>query len=149
MATPTLPPDFKEFLQLLNSNGVDYLVVGGYAVAYHGYVRATADIDIWIALDPANANRAILALQEFGFQISGNQADLFLKPDNVVRLGVPPLRIEILTTVSGVDFQECFRDRLIDNLDGVPVNIISLKWLKTNKLASGRGKDLVDVEHLP
>jgi len=148
MATPVLPPDFKEFLQLLNVNGVDYLLVGGYAVGYYGYVRATADIDVWIALNPQNAAKAAATLLQFGFVSPEVSPDLFLKADNIVRMGVPPFRIEIITNVSGVDFEECYAERVVDALDGVPVNIISLHHLKINKQASGRGKDLVDLEHL-
>lgn len=149
MAMLALPPDFKEFLQLLNANDVEYLLVGGYAVGYYGYVRATADIDIWIAINPANAQRAVTTLEQFGFQPPPSAEELFLTPENIVRLGVPPFRIEILNSVSGVEFTECYAAKVVANLDGVSVNIIGLSQLKTNKLASGRGKDLVDIEHLP
>src|SRR5438270_5539047 len=101
MATIQLPPDFKEFLRLLNSNEVEYLVIGGYAVNYHGYARATADLDIWIGIAPKNAETVARVVREFGFA----QADAapFLEPGNIIRMGVPPVRLEILTTISGVE----------------------------------------------
>ena len=147
MATILLPRDFKEFLKLLNSHAVEYLVVGGYAVNYHGYPRATGDIDIWVARNRENAMRLAAALHEFGFtQVS---SDTFLVPDSVIRMGVPPLRIEILTSISGVEFAECYGNRTPADLDGVPVNIIDRDSLKKNKRACGRLKDLLDLEQLP
>ena len=149
MATIHLPPDFKEFLKLLNAHQVEYLLIGGYAVSYHGYPRATADMDIWIALQPANAERIVAVLKEFGFDLPELSPELFLKEWQVIRLGVPPVRIELATTVSGVNFNECYAERLTDILDGVKVNLISLKHLKINKKASGRHQDLADLENLP
>ena len=149
MATVHLPPDFKEFLQLLNAHQVEYLLIGGYAVGYHGYPRATADMDIWIALHPINAERVVAALKVFGFDLPGLSADLFLKEDQIVRMGVPPVKLKIVTTISGVKFDECYPERIVDTLDGIEVNLISLKHLKINKLASGRYKDLNDLENLP
>ncbi|HEX6384730.1 MAG TPA: DUF6036 family nucleotidyltransferase [Anaerolineae bacterium] len=144
-----LPLDFKEFLSLLNDKGVQYLLIGGYAVGYHGYPRATNDIDVWIAIKPKNAERVVMALREFGFDTPELSPELFLKENKIIRMGIPPMRIEISTGISGVDFEECYRDRVIDILDGVPVNIISLRHLKINKRASGRYKDLNDLENLP
>ena len=145
----TLPLDFKEFLRLLNDNGVEYLLIGGYAVGYHGYPRATGDIDVWVAISPDNAERLVHALEAFGFGAPDLAADLFLTPDKIVRMGMPPMRIEISTGISGVDFAECYVDRVKAELDGVPVNIISLRYLKINKRTSGRYKDLNDLENLP
>ena len=149
MATIHLPPDFKEFLKLLNAHQVEYLLIGGYAVSYHGYPRATVDMDIWIALQPANAERIVAVLKEFGFDLPELSPELFLKEWQVIRLGVPPVRIELATTVSGVNFNECYAERLTDILDGVKVNLISLKHLKINKKAAGRHQDLADLENLP
>ncbi|MEA3339259.1 MAG: hypothetical protein U9R15_04775 [Chloroflexota bacterium] len=149
MATTHLPPDFKEFLQLLNSHKVKYLLIGGYAVGYHGYPRATADMDVWIAVHPQNAEKIVAVLEEFGFNVPELSKDIFLKENKVIRMGVPPVKIAILTSASGVDFEECYAERTLDILNGVEVNIISLKCLKTNKKASGRHKDLNDLEHLP
>ena len=149
MATIRLPPDFKEFLRLLNSHAVEYLLVGGYSVGYYGYPRATGDMDIWIALGEENARRVTAALVEFGFGDSNLSVDLFLKQDQVIRMGVPPLRIDILTSVSGVEFSECYAQRSVDEIDGVDVSIIGLNDLKRNKRSAGRHKDLNDLENLP
>ncbi|MCH7557755.1 MAG: hypothetical protein IIB56_09905 [Planctomycetes bacterium] len=149
MATIHLPSDFKEFLKLLNAHQVEYLLIGGYAVSYHGYPRATVDMDIWIALQPANAERIVVVLKEFGFDLPELSPELFLKEGQIIRLGVPPVRIELATTVSGVNFNECYTERLTDILDGVEVNLISLRHLKINKKASGRHSDLADLENLP
>ena len=149
MATPQLQADFKEFLKLLNSKQVEYLLIGGYAVGYHGYPRATADIDIWIAVNPVNANRVAGVIREFfGSEVEGATPDLFLQENKIARMGVPPFRIEILTSISGVNFDECYAERVAGKIDGVDVNVISLKHLKANKKASGRLKDLSDLEHL-
>jgi len=111
MATTLLPRDFKEFLKLLNANNVEYLLIGGYAVGYYGYPRATADMDIWIAMNPANADRVVTVLKEFGFDQPDLSANLFLKEKQIIRMGVPPFRIELVTTISGVSFSECFAQR--------------------------------------
>jgi predicted nucleotidyltransferase len=142
-----LPPDFREFLQLLNSHNVRYLLIGGYAVGYYGYPRATAYMDIWIATDTENIAKVIVALAEFGF--AEVEPEIFAKEKQVLRMGVPPLRIKLLTGVSGVDFEECYSARTAANLDGVEINLIGLEHLKVNKMASGRYKDLNDLEHLP
>ncbi len=149
MATINLPPDFKEFLRLLNAQQVEYLLIGGYAVAYHGYPRATADMDIWIAAHPRNAERVVAALKEFGFDLPELSPELFLKEGQIIRMGVPPVRIEIATGISGVSFERCYAARVVDVLDEVEVNLISLADLKVNKKAAGRHRDLDDLEHLP
>ncbi len=149
MATIHLPPDFSEFFQLLNSHKVHYLVIGGYAVAYHGYPRATGDIDIWIATNPDNAKKTIQAIQEFGFNDPDISEEIFLKEDQVIRMGVPPLRIELLTTISGVDFKSCYSNRIDESIDDVKISFIGLEDLKQNKKASGRHIDFNDLERLP
>jgi hypothetical protein len=148
MALP-LPSDFKEFLRLLNSTGVEYLLIGGYAVSLHGYVRTTNDLDIWIKISPENAAKVEEALRGFGFGGAGVKRDLFLTPDNIIRMGVPPLRIELLTAISGVDFDSCYGEKQTMNLGDVTVPVISLSRLRQNKAASGRAKDLADLEGLP
>lgn len=100
-------------------------------------------------MHPHNATRMVEVMREFGFDVKGLSEELFLEANNVVRLGVPPLRIEVLTTISGVDFEECYRARNHDSIDGIEVQLISLEHLKANKKASGRLKDLSDLEHLP
>jgi predicted nucleotidyltransferase len=149
MASVNLPPDFKEFLRLLNARNVEYLLIGGYAVGYFGYPRATADMDIWIAMNPANAEKIVTVLKEFGFDLPDLSAELFLKEWQIIRLGVPPVRIEISTSISGVDFSECYAEKVLAELDGVQVNLISLNHLKINKKASGRHHDLADLDNLP
>ena len=149
MATIHLPPDFKEFLKLLNAHQIKYLLIGGYAVGYHGYPRATADMDIWIAMNPENAEKVVAALKQFGFNIPDLSVEMFLKLNQIIRMGLPPVRIEILTSISGVSFEECYPERVVDELDGVEVNLISLRHLKINKKAFGRHKDLDDLENLP
>jgi hypothetical protein len=149
MATVNLPPDFREFLRSLNAHQVEYLLIGGYAVAYHGYPRATADLDVWIAVQPENAGKVVAALEAFGFAVPELSPELFLKEAQIIRMGIPPVRIEIATSISGVRFDECYAARVTDELDGVPVNLIALPHLKLNKRAAGRYKDLDDLEHLP
>jgi phage replication-related protein YjqB (UPF0714/DUF867 family) len=149
MDTTPLPPDFSEFLRSLNDQHVEYLLIGGYAVSYHGYPRSTADMDIWIAINDRNAPRVVAALEEFGFAGANLSPHLFDQPDQITRLGNPPFRIEILTTISGVNFDEAYQKRVVDEIDGIPVSIISYEDLKTNKLAAGRPKDLADLDNLP
>lgn len=144
-----LPTEFSELLKSLNKYDVRYLVVGGYAVAYHGYPRTTGDIDIWIERTNGNATRVVAALREFGFNVPELKVEIFLEPKRVVRMGHAPLRVEILTSVSGVDFESCYSKRINDELGGTPTAIIGLDCLRTNKRASGRHIDLSDLEHLP
>jgi predicted nucleotidyltransferase len=132
----------------LNLKKVKYLVVGGYAVGFYGYPRATADMDIWIAIEKENAVDVADYLKEFGFNFPDVVPEVFQKKDKVIRMGNPPIRIEILTSISGVDFDKAYSERIVENIDGVPINIISLENLKINKKASGRHKDLDDLEHL-
>ena len=144
-----LPPDFREFLNLLNSHRVEYLLIGGYAVGYHGYPRPTGDMDVWIAPSPENAARVAQAVVEFGFPAEDVPVSLFTESGRIVRMGTPPMRLEIVTAISGVEFESCYVRRISVDIDGVPVKIIGLEDLKTNKKASGRHKDLNDLEQLP
>ena len=146
MATILIPPDFKEFLKLLSLHKVDYLVVGGYAVNFCGHSRPTGDIDFWVRAEADNAERLTRCLRDFGFAQAS--ADAFLNRGSVVRLGYPPLRIEILTGISGVEFAEAFPLRQVQVIDDVNVNFIDLEHLRQNKLA-GRRKDLDDLDNLP
>lgn len=149
MATIPLPPDFSEFLRLLNKHEVKYLLVGGCAVGFHGDVRgATADMDIRVEREQSNAERLVGVLHEFGFGDSHPNPRTFLEESRVIRMGVPPIRIEILTSVSGIGFKECYPERIVESWDDVSVNLISLPKLKVNKRASGRLKDLSDLEYL-
>lgn len=144
-----LPLDFREFLKLLKEHNVRYLLIGGYAVGYHGYARATEDMDIWVAIHPDNAEKLVAALKAFGFDLPEVKPELFLREKQIVRMGVPPLKIEISTSISGVEFDECYQARVVEEFDGVEVNLIGLEHLKKNKRASGRLKDLADLEKLP
>ena len=144
-----LPFDFKEFLKLLNENGVRYLLIGGYAVGYHGYPRATNDMDVWIAIHPENAHKVVKALKDFGFDHPELTPELFLQENKIIRMGHPPMRLEITTGISGVEFEDSYATRIVDDFDGVTINIIDLPHLKANKKAAGRLKDLADLENLP
>jgi hypothetical protein len=144
-----LHPDFREFLQLLNARQVEYLLIGGYAAALHGHVRFTQDIDIWVYTSPANVEKAILALEDFGLPQADEFREILQKEMRVIGMGVPPVRIEVVTTISGVTFEECYKNRLSVDIDGLSVPYISLSDLRKNKLASGRSKDLADLEALP
>ena len=142
-----LNPDFKEFAELLNAKGVEYLVVGGYALAAHGHPRYTGDIDFWVRPTPNNIDRLLSALAAFGFGSLGLQAGDF-RADTVVQLGQPPRRIDLLTTIDGVTFEDCYARREPVELAGLNLNIIGLEDFKTNKRATGRLKDLADLESL-
>jgi len=148
MATIRLPADFRDFLRLLNSHRVEYLLIGGYAVCYHGYCRNTGGIDLWVAVNPDNAAKLVKLIREFGFDVPELSEDLFLNKGRIIRMGVEPTRIEIVTEISGCEFAECYAQRVEAMLDGIPVNIISLPHLIRNKIKAGRLKDLDDVQHL-
>ena len=149
MASIQLHPDFKDFLRLLNENQVDYLLIGGYAVAYHGYPRPTGDLDIWVRAVPSNASRIVVALRAFGFAAVDLNEELFLPSRSLIRMGFPPYRIEISTQISGVQFEACWRNRIETSLDGVKVCLLGLGDLRVNKAASGRAKDIADLDNLP
>lgn len=140
--------DFKEFIRSLNDNRVRYLVVGGYAVAFHGYPRYTRDIDIWIEMTKDNAEKVIKSLEQFGFGSLGLREEDFLVPDQTIQLGYPPSRIDLINTLSGVDFKACYASRVQIEIDGTQVDFIDLENLKKNKQASGRLQDLADIENL-
>lgn len=143
-----LSRDFREFCQSLNANGVRYLIVGGYAVAAHGRPRYTKDLDVWIAADRDNAAKVMAALRDFGFGEVVLRVDDLATPGQVVQLGYPPQRIDLLTSASGVDFNECYAEKFESVVDGVPIPFIGLRDLKKNKLAAGRPIDLGDVDEL-
>ena len=144
-----LPSDFKEFLKLLNEHKVKYLLIGGYAVGYHGYPRATNDIDVWIENSQDNSQNILSAIKEFGFDVPELTADLFKNNKNIIRMGKAPMRIEVIIDIDGVEFNKCYKNRITAKIDGINVDIISLPDLKSNKKASGRNKDLADLDYLP
>ena len=140
--------DFKEFIELLNNNQVHYLIIGGYAVALHGHPRYTKDLDVWIERTPKNAARMVTALAEFGFSSLGLSQDDFLEVGQIIQLGYPPKRIDILLTLKGVDFETCYESKVVKKAEGTAVNFIDLDNLIANKQATGRHQDLADVEKL-
>jgi len=144
-----LPPDFKEILKLLTRHKVEYLLVGGYAVGYHGYPRATGDMDIWLNRHEKTAEKTVQALHDFGFEDPGVNASLFLQEGRIVRMGVPPLRLGIITGISGVEFDDCYSRKVVINEEDLTLHLISLEDLKKNKKAAGRNKDLADLDNLP
>jgi predicted nucleotidyltransferase len=145
---PTLHKDFADFLRLLNERKVRYVVVGGYAVAYHGYPRYTGDLDVFVESSSENAARLIGVYGEFGFNIADMRPEMFTTPENVVRIGHEPVRLEVLTSISGVTFAEAYVGRIEVRLEDLVVPFISYPDLIMNKKSTGRRKDLVDAEEL-
>jgi hypothetical protein len=140
--------DFKEFIESLNKNNVQYLLVGGYAVAFHGTPRYTKDLDIWVNPTVENAGRVILALKEFGFESLGIKVEDLIIPQQIIQLGYPPLRIDLLTTSDGVIFEDCYPQRIIYDDSGTDIHLIDLASLIKNKRATGRSQDIADLEWL-
>jgi hypothetical protein len=143
-----LDPNFADFLKSLNARSVEYLVVGGYAVGYHGFVRATGDLDVFVRLSAQNADNLLLAFKDFGFDLPELTAAVFMEPGKIIRIGVPPLRLEVMNEISGVRFDECFGRRIEENIAGVRVCFIDRESLLRNKRAAGRPKDLADIDAL-
>jgi len=143
-----LAPDFKELLKLFNKNNVKYLLIGGYAVSIHGYIRATNDINLAVASDAENARNIMAALTEFGFGSAGISVELFTRDRNVVRMGVPPVKIEILNYLEGPGFDAAYGRRKTVEVENISINVIGLDDLYANKSAVGRPQDLVDVDKL-
>ena len=141
-----LTPDFIEFIECCARRDVKFLVVGGYAVAAHGHPRATKDLDVWLLIDPTNAEHVVQALDDFGMGSVGLAADDFLEPEIVIQLGYPPIRIDLLTSITGVTFEECWANRVLIKVGEVEAGFISADDLITNKRASGRPQDLVDAD---
>ena len=133
---------------MFNSAKVDYLIVGGHAVAFHGYPRLTGDFDFWIRPTIENAGRVALVLSSFGFPDLGSDPSIFIQPEQIIQLGRPPNRIDILTSVSGLDFEPAWVDRVAGHLDSLPVFFLDKEALLKNKRATGRLKDLADVDEL-
>ncbi len=140
--------DFKEFIELLNKNKVKYLVVGGYALAFHGYPRYTKDIDLWVLVSKKNAESIIQTLQEFGFSSLDLKEEDFLSTGYVVQLGQPPARIDLLTSVTGLDFEKCYASKVHININDCEIDFLDLENFKKNKKAVGRHQDLADLENI-
>jgi len=143
-----LNKDFREFIELLNANGVKYLIVGGYAVGFHGYPRYTKDLDVWILVSHQNAENVLKALNQFGMGSLGLQKEDFLKPDEFVQLGYPPNRIDIVMSCDGVEFESCYKSKNQLIVEHLPIDFIDVENLKRNKKASGRPQDLADLDNL-
>jgi glycine cleavage system aminomethyltransferase T len=143
-----LDRDFREFVESFIAHDVRFLIVGGYALAAHGVPRATGDLDAWVWIDPANAKRIVDALASFGFKDIGVTESDFTRADSVIQLGYAPYRIDILTSIDGVDFESAWIRRASVDVGGVVVGFIGRDDLITNKRAVGRPQDLVDVERL-
>lgn len=144
-----LHQDFKEFLRLLNENDVEYLIIGGYAVVMHGHVRTTGDIDIWVKNSVENSERIVAVLREFGFESLKLKGTDFQKPDNVIQLGYPPYRIDLLTSIEGLQFDKCYKKKNKFRIDkNLTANVIDIENLKTSKRIAGRKRDLGDLDNL-
>ncbi len=141
-------PDFRDLLELFSAHAVEYVIVGGYALAFHGAPRFTADLDILVKGSPENAQRILSALAEFGFKSVGLKADDFQDPEKVVQLGVPPVRVDILTSLTGVSWEEAFSGRIQGRYGNVTVHFLGRDQLIDNKRALGRKRDLADLEAL-
>ena len=141
-------PDFRDLLALLNEHGVEYVIVGGYALAFHGAPRFTGDIDVFVRPAADNAERILDALAAFGFSFSNLDIEDFQTPDKVVQLGVPPVRVDLITSISGVTWEQAQAHKEPGVFGDVPVSYIGRKDFLTNKRASGRKKDLADIEAL-
>lgn len=143
-----LSQDFKEFVSLLNKHDIEYLIVGGYAVGVHGHPRYTGDLDVWINPTMENAKKMVDVLDDFGFSsFNLTEAD-FVQAGNVIQMGYPPFRIDILTKIDGVEFADCYPNRTVIQYDEVTLNIIGINELRKNKQSSGRLKDLDDLMNL-
>lgn len=140
--------DYIDMLKCLNKAGVDYMLVGGWAVNMYGYIRATVDLDIWILADPENARKVYGAVAEFGAPVSQMKPEEFAEYGMIFQIGVAPCRVDIISKISGVSYADAVTRAVPKTIDGIPVRIISLDDLIANKKASGRAKDLADAEAL-
>jgi predicted nucleotidyltransferase len=143
-----LSQDFKEFVELLLKHKVEYLIVGGYAVSVHGHPRFTGDLDIWLNPTTENAAKIVMVVNEFGFASFKLTISDFTKEGNIIQLGYPPLRIDLLTAIDGVAFVDCYANKKEVVIDGLMVNFIGYQDLLKNKQQSGRPKDIDDINNL-
>jgi hypothetical protein len=141
-------PDFRDLLELFNKHQVEFMLVGGYALAFHGAPRYTGDMDIFVHISFQNAGRIMAALNEFGFGSVGLTADDFMKENMVVQLGVPPVRVDIVTSLTGISWEDAYSKRVQGKYGDVPVFYIGRDQFILNKKATGRKKDLADLEAL-
>ena len=141
-------PDFKEFVELLNQHKVKYLITGGYAVGVYGHPRYTGDLDFWVEATIENGEKLVKVFNDFGLASFNLTAQNFAKPEQIVQIGYPPYRIDVITSIDGVAFEDAYPNKNVVEVDGMQVNFIGLEDLKINKRASGRGKDLEDLKQL-
>ena len=141
-------PDFKELLLIFNAHNVEYLVVGAHALAAYGHVRATKDLDVWINPSRENAEEVLSALSDFGAPLRDLTIDDLSKTGTIFQIGIPPLRIDIITEIDGVHFEDAWPARFQTSVGGVPTFVISREHLITNKKTAARLQDLADVEKL-
>lgn len=147
---PRLNADFLDLLASLRTHEVEHLIVGAFALAVHGVARATGDIDVWVRPSHANAARVVAAVTAFGapLEAHGVDADAFVRPGTVYQLGLPPSRIDLLTRIDGVSFDDAWSGRVTATFDGLSVPVLGLAALRTNKAATGRAKDRADLAML-
>jgi len=143
-----LSKDFIEFIESLNANSVRYLVVGGYAVSFHGYPRYTKDLNIWFESEIQNTEKVLKALNVFGFGSIDIESANLLEENNIIQLGSPPNRIDMITSLKGLVFEKCYPERIRVEIQGTLIDFIDIENLKTNKKATGRSQDLADLENL-
>ena len=143
-----LARDILEFIELLNSNSVEYLIVGGHAVGFHGFPRMTGDVDFFVRADEENATRLIKVFRAFGFDDAENLRPALTTVGRSIKIGIPPNRIDVITGISGVDFEEAWESRMSGQLGAVPVRIIGKVQLLKNKRTTGRPKDLIDAAEI-
>jgi hypothetical protein len=139
---------FREFIELLEKHHVEYLVVGGYAVGFHGFPRYTGDLDIFVAISPRNAKGLVRVFSAFGFSSIGLKESDFLDQEIIVEIGREPNKIQILTGIDGVGFDICYQHRVLYREGTLAIPFIALDDLITNKAATPRGKDKIDLEEL-
>jgi|APTNR8051073442_1049403.scaffolds.fasta_scaffold01342_3 hypothetical protein len=149
MATIKLAKDFKEFLSLCLSREVRFMVIGGYAVVHHSRPRYTGDLDVWVDASPENADRVVAVLRDFGFHGDAVHPSMITQMKEIIRMGFEPMRLELFTRIPGVNFSECYERRVFAKIGRLMIPFIGLEDLKLNKRASGRMKDLQDLEELP
>jgi hypothetical protein len=140
--------DFKEFIELLNKHSVEYLIIGGYAVALHGYPRYTGDLDVWLNPTEENSIKVVSVLSDFGFSSLGINKEDLMQIGNVIQLGYPPIRIDLLTSIDGVEFEDSFNKKIKFEIDGIKINLLGKDDLIKNKEKTGRLRDLDDINNL-
>ncbi len=138
-------PDFRDILSCLKEEEVEFIIVGAYALAAHGFPRATGDIDVWVRNSPSNAQKIMRALVKFGAPVSNLSEEDFISPEMIVQLGVEPCRIDILTRIAGVEFTQAWMNKLSVTIDDLEIFVLSKADMLTNKLAAGRDKDQSDI----